>query len=259
VYDERQLEAHLATCEACAGMAEEALEHAALLGLAAPMRAASATLKARVMASARALSDIGRAGVSRWWRSAAATAAILAVAAAAYGVVMQTRLDDAREDKNILSAGATSQARELSAAKTQVVALISARGELDEKIRTQSAVLDVTLQPDAEWTALEGTEIAPGAIGQCVWSKTQALGAFIANNLPMPPEGTSYSMWLVYENGWINGGNFDVDEEGRGQLVLHRVWGNRSAGKLLGFAVTIEDSPEPSSPSTELALVSPAN
>jgi hypothetical protein len=254
IYDQRQLESHVASCDACAQLADEALTHASLIGMAVPLRAASSTLKARVMASARALTDIGRVGVSRWWRTAAGMAATIAIFAASYGVVMQMRLDDTRGDKAQLATAATAQAGELAAAKTQVVALVSVRDDLDEKIRTQSAVLDVTLQADAEWTALEGTAIAPGAVGQCVWSKTQALGAFIASDLPAPPEGTGYTMWLVYENGWVNGGSFEVDEEGRGQLVLRRVW-TRSGGSLLGFAVTIEDSTEPAKPSTELALV----
>jgi hypothetical protein len=236
-----------------------------MLGMAVPLRSASSTLKARVMASARALSDIGRTGVSRWWRSAAAAAAIIAIGAFTYGMVVQMQLSDARDDNALLSSNATAQARELTAAKTQVVVLTRNEDNLEERLATTSAVLDVTLQPDAEWTALEGTAIAPSAIGQCVWSKTQALGAFIANDLPRPPEGTVYTMWLVYENGWINGGSFDVDDEGRGQLVLHKVWGDRSAGALVGFAVTIEDSirgPSTSpttTPSTELALISPSN
>ena len=257
IYDQRQLESHIASCDACSQLADDALTHAALIGMAVPLRAASSTLKARVMASARALTDIGRVGVSRWWRTAAAMAATIAIGTAAYGMIMQMRLDDARGDNAHLATAATAQAGELAAAKTQVVALVSLRDNLDEKIRTQTAVLDVTLQPDAEWTALEGTAIAPGAVGQCVWSKTQALGAFIANDLPAPPEGTGYTMWLVYENGWVNGGSFEVDEEGRGQLVLRRVW-TRSGGQLLGFAVTIEDSTKPAKPSTELALVTAA-
>jgi hypothetical protein len=257
VYEERQLESHLNGCTECTRLADDAREHAAMIGMAAPLRAASSTLKARVMASAHALSDIGRIGVSRWWRGAAAAAATFAIGALAYGVIMQMKLNDARGDNEMLSAGATAQARDLSAAKTQIV-VMSARGdELEQRLATSTAVLDVTLQPDAQWTALEGTTIAPSAVGQCVWSKTQALGAFIANDLPRPPEGTAYTMWLVYERGWVNGGTFDVDEEGRGQLVLHKVWGNQSAGQLLGFAVTIEYSLEPAAPSTELALVSP--
>jgi hypothetical protein len=253
IYDQRQLESHVASCGACTSLADEALAHAALIGMAVPLRAASSTLKARVMASARALSDIGRVGVSRWWRSAAAMAATVALGAFTYGLVMQMQRDEARDDRAQIATASTAQAAELSAAKTQVVVMTASTGDLEERLATTSAVLDVTLQPDAEWTALEGTEIAPGAIGQCVWSKTQALGAFIANDLPAPPEGTGYTMWLVYENGWVNGGSFEVDDEGRGQLILRRVW-TRSGGRLVGFAVTIEETTEPSRPSTELVL-----
>jgi hypothetical protein len=114
------------------------------------------------------------------------------------------------------------------------------------------------LTPDVEWTSLEGTVIAPGASGRCVWSRTQALGAFIAENLPHPPAGMAYNMWLVYENAWINGGSFNIDEQGRGHLVLHRIWGNKSEqGALVGFAVTLENTREPVLPSGELALTSP--
>jgi hypothetical protein len=258
VYDERQLELHLSACDECPALADDALAHASMIGMAAPLRSASSTLKARVMASARALSDIGRTGVSRWWRGAAATAAIVAIGAFTYGMIVRTQLEDARDDNALLAVEATAQAEELAAARTQVVLLTANEQDLEERLATSSAVLDVTLQPDAEWTALQGTAMAPSAVGQCVWSKTQALGAFIANDLPRPPEGTAYTMWLVYENGWINGGTFEVDEEGRGQLVLHKVWGNQSAGQLLGFAVTIEYSLEPAAPSPALALVSPA-
>ena len=62
IYDQRQLESHVASCDACAALADEALTHAAMIGMAVPLRAASSTLKARVMASARALSDIGYDG-----------------------------------------------------------------------------------------------------------------------------------------------------------------------------------------------------
>ena len=96
-----------------------------------------------------------------WWRSAAAAAAIVAAGAFTYGIVVQMQLNDERDDNAMLSSNATAQARELSAAKTQVVVLTRNEDNLEERLATTSAVLDVTLQPDAEWTALEGTAIAP--------------------------------------------------------------------------------------------------
>lgn len=256
-YDSRSLESHVASCADCAALADAAREHAAMVGMAVPLRAASSTLKARVMASARALSDIGRSGVSRWWRTGAAAAAVISIAAVSWGTVMQMRADDLRDDKSSLAADATAQSAELAAMHTQVVDLAIARAELDETIETQRAILDVALRQDVEWTVLKGTEIAPGASARCAWSRTQALGAFIAENLAPPPSGKAYHMWLVYENAWVNAGRFDVDSEGRGHLVLHRVWSEESPGKLVGFAVTMEDAAKPTRPSDQLVLTSP--
>ncbi len=256
-YDVRAIESHIASCADCAALADSARDHAAMVGMAVPLHAASSTLKARVMASARALSDIGRNGVSRWWRTAAAAAAAISIAAVSWGAVMQMRADDLRDDKSAIAAGATVQSAEFAAMQTQVVGLATARAALDETIETQRAILDVALRQDVEWTVLKGTEIAPGASARCAWSRTQALGAFIAENLAPPPSGKAYHMWLVYENAWINAGRFEVDLEGRGQLVLRRVWSEKSPGSLVGFAVTMEDAAEPAGPSDQLVLMSP--
>ena len=256
-YDARSLESHIAGCADCAPLADAAREHAAMIAMAVPLAAASSTLKARVMASARALSDIGLGGVSRWWRAGAAAAAAISIAAISWGAVMQMRAGDLRDDRSALAAGATVQSADLAAIHTQVVDLAIARDEMNETIETQNAILDVTLRQDVEWTVLEGTEIAPGASARCAWSRTLELGAFIAENLPPPPSGKAYHMWLVYENAWVNAGRFDVDREGRGHLVLRRIWSEESPGKLVGFAVTMEDAAEPTRPSDQLVLTSP--
>ena len=256
-YDARALESHLASCQQCLPLADDARQHAALVGMAVPLHASSSTLKARVMASARALTDISRAGVSKWWRTAAAAAAVFSIGTLTWGVVMQMRAEELGHDRSLMAASATEQAGALAAVHTEVADLASARSSLDQQIQTQNAVLDVALRPDVEWTSLEGTGLAPGASGRCVWSRTQALGAFIADNLPIPPSGQAYNMWLVYENAWINGGSFNVDAEGRGHLILHRIWGDKDQGSLIGFAVTLENSREPILPSGELALASP--
>ena len=256
-YDLRALETHVATCTACSALADDAREHAALLGLAVPLRASSATLKARVMASARALSDIGRHGVSRWWRAGAVAAAAVSVAAIAWGSMMFMRADDMRDQRTSIAAQATADSALLSDARTQVVTLIDARDALGETVDEQSDVINIVLRPDIESTSLEGTEIAPAASARCIWSRTQALGAFVAENLPTPPRGKAYHVWIVYERAWVDGGSFDVDAEGRGHLILRRLWGAREAGALLGFAVTIEDANDPLLPSDTLVLTSP--
>jgi len=257
VYDARSLESHLADCLDCAPLAAAAREHAAMIAMAVPLAAASSTLKARVMASARALSDTGRGRRGDWWRAGAAAAAVISIAAVSWGAVMQLQADDLRDGRSALAAGATAQSTDLAAVHTQVVELAIERNDLDETIETQNAILEVALRQDVEWTVLEGTEFAPGASARCAWSRTLGLGALIAENLPLPPSGKAYHMWLVYESGWVNAGRFIVDSEGRGRLVVRRVWSEESPGKLAGFAVTMEDAAEPTRPSDQLVLTSP--
>jgi hypothetical protein len=259
-YDHRAVDAHLESCDECPAIAEDARAHAGMIGMAVPLRTSSATLKARVLASARAL-NIRRGGVSRWWRAGAAAAAVCGIIALAWGMMMRTERNDVRTHRAALAAEATAQSAALAEARTQVVSLVDSQAQLDETLDEQKEVINIVFQPNVESTELSGTMIAPRATGRCIWSRTQALGAFIVNNMPVPPPGQAYTMWLVYERTWINGGSFDVDEQGRGHLVLRRTWGTRDHGALVGFAVTIEDIEDPLRPSDELVMttVSPAD
>jgi hypothetical protein len=257
-YEKKAVDAHLASCSECARLGDDAEAHAAMVGMAVPMRSSSATLKARVMASARALTDVRRRGVSQWWRAAAGAAAAICVAAIGWGIIMRNEADDLRDQRAALADQATAQSAALSDARTQVVTLVETRDELDRSLDEQNEVINIVFQPNIESTELNGTEIAPGASGRCIWSRTQALGAFVADDMPTPPAGKAYTMWLVYERAWINGGSFDVDEHGRGHLVLRKIWSSRDNGALIGFAVTVEDVIEPLRPSDELVLTSPA-
>jgi hypothetical protein len=49
-------------------------------------------------------------------------------------------------------------------------------------------------------------------------------------------------MWIVYENAWIRGGVFDVDESGAGRLIVRDLASGQDNGAFRGFAVTEESS-----------------
>jgi hypothetical protein len=48
-------------------------------------------------------------------------------------------------------------------------------------------------------------------------------------------------MWIVYERKWLEAGDFTVDDDGEGRLVMD-TWGGDGDdwGAFEGFAVTIE-------------------
>ena len=260
--DQRALEQHIASCAECGRLADEARETAASLGLAVPMRGASASLKPRIMASARVLEgqQPRRQQVSPWWRTASGMAAGIAVAAISWGTVMQLRSGDLEGDRNQLRVSATEQAGQFSALRADLDKTYTQQDVLAQTIATQNEVLDVVFEPDVQWTTLDGTTIAPAATARCAWSRQKALGAMIAENLPLPPEGKSYMMWLIYESEWLSAGQVQVDDQGRGRLVMRKFWGGEDHGRLVGFAVTLEDSRgEVEEPSMELALASVIN
>jgi hypothetical protein len=210
------------------------------------------------MASARVLTDIRRSGVSRWWRTIAGAAAVVAISAVAWGSTMQYRASDLEGDNSTLADAATAQAGELLVARAELVGASTQSDMITETVQTQNQILDVVLRPGLEWTPLNGTAAAPSATGLCAWSRTEALGAFLAKNLPPPPRGTHYAFWIVYENEWVNGGVFDVDQDGRGRLVVKRVWSQGAdLGPFVGYAVTLEDAGgREQGPNGELVLAS---
>ncbi len=259
VDDERALKAHLSTCAACTRLADEARETAASLALAVPLTASSATLKSRTMASAAVLSDIGRVRGGRWWPAAAAALLVASRGAFTWGALMQNRVDDLEGKNATMRNASMQQSSELADLRTQVVEAAVASDTVRSSLDAQNAVIDISLMPDVQRTDLAGTDAAPSANARCLWSRGAALGALVARNLPPAPHGSSYHMWIVYENEWVSAGAFEVDADGRGYLVMRRVWTQRpDLGEFGGFAVTLEPTQQPAQHSESLVLRSPA-
>lgn len=233
--DARAVEAHMAGCGECRALADEALETAASIALAVPMKSASATLKSRVLASAAVLTDLGEARRSRLWPVAVAALVIGGVAAASWGAITQLRMNDLEDRNAALSAGATAQSE-------QFVQAVADQEQLSESLRAQDAALAVALEPDAQRTEMVGTAMAPDASGNCIWSSARASGALVVSGLPAPPHGSVYTMWIVYENEWLDAGDLTLDEGGEGRLLMQGPSGNRAGdwGAFEGFAVTME-------------------
>lgn len=248
-YEARALQQHLAGCAACSALAREAGDAAASIGLAVPLRASSAALKSRIMASAAVLRDIRDARTSRWWPAAAAAAVMIGAGALAWGTVAQARVNDLRHERAELVSEMTAQSGDLvtlsagagraNAVKTAAAAQTAVAQYAEERDRA----IDLVVQPDLVGTDLRGTAQAPAATGRCLWSRAQALGAFVAKNLPAAPSGKSYQLWVVYSEGWISAGVFNVDDEGAAHLIMSKLGTEASGvGAFEGFAVTLEPS-----------------
>lgn len=233
--DARAIEAHMETCADCRVLADQATETASALGLAVPLRSASATLKSRVVASAAVLTDIGKQRRSKIWSAAVAAALVVGVGATAWGVLTQVRMNDLEDRNAAISADATAQSEQFGET-------VAVQSHLSDTVETQNAILEIVLEPDVQRTELLGTPMAPSATGRCVWSRARASGALLVDGLPALPAGSVYAMWIVYESKWLDAGRFTVGADGHGQLLM-REWGrsgNDDWGAFEGFAVTVE-------------------
>jgi len=240
--DGRALESHLASCDACSKLADAASADAHAVALAVPMRAASSSLKARVLASASVLADIGRRQrpSSRWWGAAAAALLLVSAGGMSWGAVLQTRVDDLQSTNARVGAQATAQTNELATVHTQIRQADDQRVNLISDLQDQGKAIDILARPDTRQAQLRGTTAAPQATGSYAWSSASSQGLLVAGNLPPPPDGQLYELWFVYERAWVSGGVLEVDSYGRGMLLVSDIDRGDDPGALLGFAVTLE-------------------
>lgn len=241
-HDERRaFEQHVAGCRECTAVLDAARETASSVAIAAPLAASSAALKSRVMASAAVLNGVRHVPQVRWPTIAAAAAVVVAVGGLTWGGITQARLNDEQQARDAAEARVSAQSQELAEMRASFDESAARTLELAGTVDQQNQVIDIVLRPDVTKTELSATGAAPGATGRCIWSRTQGIGAVVAENLPPAPEGTAYEMWIIYEKEWISGGTLSVDREGYGRLIVRKVSGREAdPGRFVGFAITLE-------------------
>jgi anti-sigma factor RsiW len=226
----RAVTAHLAACEDCRRLQQEA-EHAAHL---LPMALARVSplkppedLKARLMETARIsapirppepqlpdnasarpsnrlaprlLPDERRGG--RWWgasnspvwqRIAAAIALAIVMASVAWSVRLSSALDSER------------------ATRERVEAFYSAQQELVLEVVDSSKTTRQILRPVDEESNAYGKLFVRSDLPDVV---------VMAARLPTPPEGQAYHLWLTSGGQLVDAGVFPIDDQGFGLLTI---------------------------------------
>lgn len=216
--DERaRVEEHLARCDACAQEVRELTETAARLGLAvatAPRRGMRDDVLRRI---ATVRQDVPRAEpgrgpapaprrvrrVSRW-----ALAACVAAAAAFGGTAVwqHQRAQDAREEARQTQEQARDRSRDLAA---------------------------VLAAPDAR---MRTSRLADGASGTVVVSADRDRAAFIAADLPEPPQGKVYQLWFS-DGGSMRPAGLMDSGRGTGAVLM-----DGPVDRATGMGVTLEPS-----------------
>jgi anti-sigma-K factor RskA len=89
--------------------------------------------------------------------------------------------------------------------------------------------------------------------GHTTYSATSGRLVFTAANMPDPPAGKAYELWLLPASGAapIPAGTFVPDRAGNGAIIFPKLPENVPAG---GFGITVEDAKGSATPTTPIML-----
>jgi hypothetical protein len=223
-----EIELHLAECEECSQALVEAAEFAGLLALAAPLRTPGDMLHARLMDAVRGEAEqpltARPSGLRRWVERLAPPAAAAAIAGVAvWAGLLQNQVQDLRsksDDLSVQVARTRREAPDLQAVKAQAQQAMSISRATYKKVDDYQAVLNVVADPSVTHASMRAAEYAPGAIGDVYWDRQRQIFAFMFANLPEPPEGQAYQVWLWKDGQPTSGGTFTPTELGFAMQIV---------------------------------------
>jgi anti-sigma-K factor RskA len=229
------IEEHLAECLACWDHLSQSQRAAARLAFAVPLEEPREGLRQRIITQAQREAEPAAepTQTGRGWRLprlaavGATFVALAAVGALSWSLVETHNL---RSDYNDVQRQATVTSQRANIA-TQLVNIVS--------------------RPDWESEAMltSGLAAAAGASAYYLWTRDGKLGAIVCRDLPDPPEGKIYQLWITCGPEPMDGGTFTA-WEGQCQHIVSL----KCTSPLSGVDVSVEPEGGSASPSDEIVL-----
>jgi anti-sigma-K factor RskA len=203
--DERAaIDAHLKTCDSCRAELKAMSDAAAALASTVPLhpmeKDRSVAVKQRLLDRARAEKRVvtpiqsvtipARTRRLPWWLAAAAS---VAFAVAAYKAIQTGRERDALRTELV----------------TESIRSSALKDSLAERERTLLAMAGA----DVKVVELVANNRRPNA--RMFWAQSTNTWTMFAHNIPVPPQGRTYQLWLITREGTrISAGTFMPDQSG---------------------------------------------
>jgi len=222
-----RLDEHLQSgCPRCAAELAATSEALGLLPFALPEVRPSEMAKARLMARVRgeAPRTSSPRATAAWWQVAAATLVAAALGALGGGFSVGRKSEALVA---ALHARLDEQSAELATLRRQVF-------QARDAVRMASA-------PGVRVVELAGQQPMPGASARVFWDPSSDTWQLYAANLPPPPAGKTYQLWLITGTQKISAGTFGEGAASAGQIRVPA-----DAGTVIAAAIT--DEPEGGSP-----------
>ncbi len=231
--ERREIEEHLQTCAACRRELQALRSDLGLLGLSSagpqPPARSKERLQRVIAAEPRGVSlqPEQRKG---WWQALVPTLAALGLLLTVIGFWRS-------------NVGLRDQVAELgNRNQDQAVQL--------EQLNRQMALLT---SPDAVHVSLNPQKSSKQPSGTAIFSPSQKRMMFMASNLPAPPTGKAYELWIIPQQGApIPAGVFKPDEHGNAMMMDHTM---PPAIEAKAFAVTLENEGGSDKPTLPIMLM----
>ncbi len=194
--DRLKFETHLASgCEVCRNAIFDSEIVLADLALAAPLAAPPDSVRERLFERVRRDSPVRKvrkekSGPSRLWMALAAAATLAAIGLGLHARTLQRRAETERVAREALERDLGSLTETLEAFTARATRAVSLAGQGD----AQGAAAKAFLDPE-----------------------NRRLFLYVYN-LPPPPPGRTYQLWLIVAGSPISMGTFGVEADGRGRL-----------------------------------------
>lgn len=222
----REVALHVRDCEACAQMVRAYRLAIDQLALAVPYYRAPARLKERILGAigvlrpAFYLSALRRSG---WAAAAAAVLIAFAIGGVAWAVILSHEVSRLREDNKRLAVLSQLDEQQRAALLRLSVQLDSAQSEqqrMSTTLEEQAKLILLALDPDLIPSELHGTQFAPGAVCNYVWSTKETLGGLTCKNLPSTGIGLTYELWATKGGKAVPLGSFTPRADGTASLLV---------------------------------------
>jgi hypothetical protein len=216
-----EVESHLATCPACSAQARALSFVPVALGVRESLEAPSVAVRARLLSaiggSVASPGTVEAAGLP-WTverRAGTATPAMWLAIAASLVLAAFLGWDGVRLRGRI--AELTS---ELAQARAAIATTESRMASLQRSADQNHSAFGVLTAPDVARIDLAGQPEAPQATGRAYWSRARGM-VFSATNLPPPPPGRAYQVWVVTSApAPISAGLIEPDRTGQVSTVF---------------------------------------
>lgn len=192
--DRAKLEAHLASgCELCRDAIFDSEEVLADLALASPPAAPPDSVRERLLERVRRDTEAPKTSSSGGSRLLLAFAAAATLAAIGLGIYARTERRRAGEER-------------------------LAREALERDLGRLTETLEAFTAPATRAVNLAGQGDASGAAAKAFLDPENRRLFLYVYNLPPPPPGRTYQLWLIVGEAPVSMGTFGVEPDGRGRL-----------------------------------------